>query len=126
MELHADSDRPDETLQRLILPCRLLGEALAQDDQFLSLEETCAPGAGSADYDFRLPQFALDAAGTSGLPSSLGFTQQGLLPEIQRLWRSFDSKIVLWKYDDPGVQEVTEYTGVECLVDRSCLFLINF
>lgn len=112
MELHADSDRPDETLQRLILPCRLLGEALAQDDQFLSLEETCAPGAGSADYDFRLPQFALDAAGTSGLPSSLGFTQQGLLPEIQRLWRSFDSKIVLWKYDDPGVQEVTEYTGV--------------
>ncbi|CAK9003250.1 unnamed protein product [Durusdinium trenchii] len=103
--------RRDESLQGLVLPCRLLGEALAQDDQFLSLEETSVAGGGSADYDFSLPQFALDAAGTSSLPST-GFTQQGLLPEIQRLWRSFDSKIVLWKYDDPAVQEVTEYTGV--------------
>ena len=57
MELYSEADRPDESLQRLVLPCRLLGEALAQDDQFLSLEETCAAGAGSADYDFRLPQF---------------------------------------------------------------------
>lgn len=58
MELYSEGpNRTDESLQRLVLPCRLLGEALAQDDQFLSLEETCAAGAGSADYDFRLPQF---------------------------------------------------------------------
>lgn len=55
--------RRDESLQGLVLPCRLLGEALAQDDQFLSLEETSVAGGGSADYDFSLPQFALDAAG---------------------------------------------------------------
>ena len=66
-------------------------------------------------------RFALDVAGT-GLPSSPTFTQQGLLPEIQRLWRSFDSKIMLWRYDDPGVQEVTEYTGVGGLSQTSSSF----
>lgn len=100
-------DQADESLQRLILPCRLLGEALAQDDQFLSLEESAA-GAGSADYDFTTPQVALDAAGSFVLPGN--HTQQGILPEIQRLWRSYGSKILLWRYD--GLQELTEYSGV--------------
>eukprot|EP00913_Durusdinium_trenchii_P009265 g8706.t1 len=114
--------RRDESLQGLVLPCRLLGEALAQDDQFLSLEETSVAGGGSADYDFSLPQFALDAAGTSSLPST-GFTQQGLLPEIQRLWRSFDSKIVLWKYDDPAVQEAVLQLVVDA--SRGLLFALS-
>ena len=104
--MNADGrDQADESLQRLILPCRLLGEALAQDDQFLSLEESAA-GAGSADYDFTT-QMALDGAGSFVLPAN--HTQQGILPEIQRLWRSYGSKILLWRYD--GLQELTEYNG---------------
>ena len=59
------TNRPDESLEGLVLPGRLLGEALAQDDQFLNFEETNAAGAGSADYDFTLPQIALDAAGVT-------------------------------------------------------------
>ncbi|CAJ1402783.1 unnamed protein product [Effrenium voratum] len=101
---------PDETLQRLVLPGRLVGEALAQDDLFLSVEETCPAGSGSADYEFKVPQLTVEAAGAG--PPSGDFTQQGLLPDIGRLWRSFGSKIVLWRYDEPGTPEVTEYCGV--------------
>eukprot|EP00930_Biecheleria_cincta_P056234 TRINITY_DN42394_c0_g1_i1.p1 TRINITY_DN42394_c0_g1~~TRINITY_DN42394_c0_g1_i1.p1 ORF type:complete len:1375 (-),score=190.03 TRINITY_DN42394_c0_g1_i1:50-3868(-) len=43
---------------------------------------------------------------------SAKFTQQGFLPDIQRLWRSCDSRLILWKYADPRVPEVTEYHGV--------------
>ncbi|CAE7196528.1 Nup154, partial [Symbiodinium natans] len=101
-----------ELRQHLLLPGRLVGEALAQDDHFLSLEESCASGVGSADYDGSCPQFTADITG-KGLPfGSEPFTRQGVLPDIQRFWRSFDSRIVLWKYADPGMQEMTEYTGV--------------
>ena len=104
-----------ELRQHLLLPGRLVGEALAQDDHFLSLEESCASGVGSADYDGSCPQFTADITG-KGLPfGSEPFTRQGVLPDIQRFWRSFDSRIVLWKYADPGMQEMTEYTGVGSL-----------
>ena len=102
-----------ENWQRLLLPGRLIGEALAQDDHCLSLEECCTAGVGSADYDFSSPQFTAEIAG-KGLPNfgAAHFTRQGMLPEIQRFWRSFDSRIVLWKYADLDMQEMTDYTGV--------------
>lgn len=102
-----------ENWQQLLLPGRLIGEALAQDDHCLSLEECCTAGVGSADYDFSSPQFTAEIAG-KGLPNfgAAHFTRQGMLPEIQRFWRSFDSRIVLWKYADLDMQEMTDYTGV--------------
>ena len=119
-----DTGRP-ELWQRLLLPGRLIGEALAQDDQFLSLEESCTAGAGSADYDFSSPQFTADIAG-KGLPSfdATPFTRQGMLPEIQRFWRSFESRVVLWKYADP-MQEMTEYTGVRSCVAAGSVSKLN-
>ncbi|CAE8600116.1 unnamed protein product, partial [Polarella glacialis] len=85
----------DDHGQSLALPGRLLGEALTQDDQHLCLQESCAAGTGSADYELR------ELAG-DGLPPA----------DIQRMWRSFDSLLVLWKYGDPRAPEVTEYHGV--------------
>uniref|UniRef100_A0A7S4PT23 Nucleoporin Nup133/Nup155-like N-terminal domain-containing protein n=1 Tax=Alexandrium monilatum TaxID=311494 RepID=A0A7S4PT23_9DINO len=102
---------------QLLLPGRLVEEALAQDDQQLCLDEVCAPNAGSADYELQTPQFKVEHAAPS-LPSALldqadaAFTRQGVLPEIRHMWRSFDSRLVLWRYADPRAPEVTEYCGV--------------
>eukprot|EP00931_Biecheleriopsis_adriatica_P116292 TRINITY_DN91959_c0_g1_i1.p1 TRINITY_DN91959_c0_g1~~TRINITY_DN91959_c0_g1_i1.p1 ORF type:complete len:1257 (+),score=220.30 TRINITY_DN91959_c0_g1_i1:54-3773(+) len=106
-----------EDAQRLAVPGRIVGDALAQDDQSMCLEEAYGAGAGSADYELRVAQFTAELAG-DGLPPQLtmnrgaDFLQQGMLPDIQRLWRSCDSQLVLWKYADPRIPELTEYCGV--------------
>ncbi|CAK0851392.1 unnamed protein product [Prorocentrum cordatum] len=77
---------------QLELPVRLVEEALAQDEQQLQLEQLCAPGAGHEGHQF---------------------LQQGVLRDVQRVWRAFDSRLVLWSYANPRDPEVTEYLGVD-------------
>eukprot|EP00419_Tripos_fusus_P047676 CAMPEP_0172824762 /NCGR_PEP_ID=MMETSP1075-20121228/18217_1 /TAXON_ID=2916 /ORGANISM="Ceratium fusus, Strain PA161109" /LENGTH=1226 /DNA_ID=CAMNT_0013666099 /DNA_START=21 /DNA_END=3697 /DNA_ORIENTATION=- len=101
----------------LFLPGRLIDEALAQDEQQLCLDEICAPKSGSANYDMNAQQFKVEHI-TSALPAAFreppdrGFMRHGVLPEIRHLWRSFESDIILWRYDDPRAHEVIEYRGV--------------
>lgn len=102
-----------EGVASLALPARLVEEALAQDDQHLRVDE-CAPG-GSADYAEAARSFEVSRIGASLAPqldSGARFARQGVLPEVQRLWRSFDARLLLWPYlEGPGA-EVVEYRGV--------------
>lgn len=98
----------------LLFSARLLEESLSQDDSRLCLDEMCSPGCGTADYDITTAQFQASRL-SHGLPplleppSTCRFMQQGILPEIQRMWRSFDSRLVLWNYSEPRSPEVLEY-----------------
>merc|ERR1719409_1543522 len=107
----------DEDAQ-LMLPARLIEEALQQDDYRLRLDEVLAPGQGSADYDRQTAQFDV-AHLTASLPSLLQgepggyrYSQQGILTDIQRMWKSFDERLLLWNYADPRASDVVEYCGV--------------
>jgi len=111
------ANNPAET--QLALPARLLEEALVQDEHHLRLSTVCEPGRGSAHYSGEAggPHFDVKRI-AAALPPELadrpacGFMRHGVLPEIQRMWRSFDSVLILWKYADAKAEEVLEYQGV--------------
>jgi hypothetical protein len=106
----------------LLLPARLLEEALSQDERRLRLDELCAAGLGSAEYGNTGPQFDVEHVAPELPPKLRGpvlsaegvhvFARHGVLPEIQRMWRTYDTELVLWRYTNPRVPDVTSYCGV--------------
>eukprot|EP00927_Polykrikos_kofoidii_P044247 TRINITY_DN38265_c0_g1_i1.p1 TRINITY_DN38265_c0_g1~~TRINITY_DN38265_c0_g1_i1.p1 ORF type:complete len:1313 (-),score=190.96 TRINITY_DN38265_c0_g1_i1:108-4046(-) len=115
---------------KLLASARLVEEALTQDELHLRLDEVCpGPSAGSANYDCggqprfevshvanSLPAPFLSAGplhcGGGGNKDDGGFTRHGVLPDIERMWRSVDNQLILWKYTDPRAPDVMSYHGV--------------
>lgn len=126
--LMADSSGKGDA--KLLASARLVEEALTQDDLCLRLDEVCpGPNTGSANYDCggqsqfevahvaeSLPAPLLSAGplhcGGGGSKGEGGFTRHGVLPDIERMWRSIDSQLILWKYTDPRAPDVMSYHGV--------------
>eukprot|EP00929_Paragymnodinium_shiwhaense_P071086 TRINITY_DN36115_c0_g2_i1.p1 TRINITY_DN36115_c0_g2~~TRINITY_DN36115_c0_g2_i1.p1 ORF type:complete len:1449 (+),score=227.16 TRINITY_DN36115_c0_g2_i1:100-4446(+) len=109
---------------RLLLSARLLEDVLAQDDLQVRLDEVCQPNTGSSHYDRRgtgnfevlhaasaLPGPLLPPSITADADSSV-VSRGGVLPEIERMWRSHGSQVALWRYSNPQAPDVMTYQGV--------------